>query len=100
MNEQPRFRRAEDELLRRIRAREVVCGIIGLGYVGLPLAVQLAKSGYRVLGFDVTEKNTDDRGIGIVGMQERATLIGARLDIESKPGEGTSVYLRMPLSRQ
>jgi UDP-N-acetyl-D-glucosamine dehydrogenase len=49
------FRRAEDELLRKIEQREVVCGIIGLGYVGLPLAVQLAKSGYSVLGFDVSE---------------------------------------------
>jgi two-component system CheB/CheR fusion protein len=52
------------------------------------------------VGFDITDKNTDDRGIGIVGMQERASLIGATLDVESKTGQGTSVYLRMPLLRQ
>ncbi len=54
MMERMRDRRADDELLRRIRSRETVCGIIGLGYVGLPLAVQLARSGYRVLGFDLS----------------------------------------------
>jgi UDP-N-acetyl-D-glucosamine dehydrogenase len=52
---QSRFRRVEDELLRKIEQRQVICGIIGLGYVGLPLAVQMAKSGYKVLGFDVSE---------------------------------------------
>lgn len=40
-------------LLQRIEAREAVVGIIGLGYVGLPLALAFAESGYRVLGFDV-----------------------------------------------
>ena len=53
--QQTKNRRAEDELLRRIRSRDVTCGIIGLGYVGLPLAVQLAESGFPVLGFDVSE---------------------------------------------
>ena len=52
MNQQ--LRRAEDELLRKIREHKITCGIIGLGYVGLPLAVQLGRSGYRVLGFDVS----------------------------------------------
>jgi UDP-N-acetyl-D-glucosamine dehydrogenase len=39
----------------RIEARDAVVGVIGLGYVGLPLAVELARSGYRVLGFDISE---------------------------------------------
>jgi UDP-N-acetyl-D-glucosamine dehydrogenase len=42
-------------LLERIEARQAVCGVVGLGYVGLPLAVELANAGYRVLGFDVSE---------------------------------------------
>ena len=50
-----RNRRVEDDLLRRIRDRETTCGIIGLGYVGLPLAMQLGRSGFRVIGFDVSE---------------------------------------------
>ncbi|HWK90123.1 MAG TPA: NAD(P)-binding domain-containing protein, partial [Longimicrobium sp.] len=34
--------------------RTAVVGVVGLGYVGLPLAVELARSGYRTLGFDVS----------------------------------------------
>jgi UDP-N-acetyl-D-glucosamine dehydrogenase len=42
-----------DTLLDRIRAREARVGVIGLGYVGLPLAVEFARAGYSVTGFDV-----------------------------------------------
>ncbi|HET9440507.1 MAG TPA: nucleotide sugar dehydrogenase [Longimicrobiales bacterium] len=42
-------------LLERIESQKAICGIVGLGYVGLPLAVELAGAGYRVLGFDVSE---------------------------------------------
>jgi UDP-N-acetyl-D-glucosamine dehydrogenase len=41
------------ELIRKAERREALFGIVGLGYVGLPLAVELAKAGYRVLGFDI-----------------------------------------------
>jgi UDP-N-acetyl-D-glucosamine dehydrogenase len=47
---------ARETLLARIEGREAVVGVIGLGYVGLPLAVELARSGYRVLGFDISER--------------------------------------------
>jgi UDP-N-acetyl-D-glucosamine dehydrogenase len=40
-------------LLRRIEQRRAVVGVVGLGYVGLPLAVEFAHAGFRVLGFDV-----------------------------------------------
>jgi len=39
-------------LLDKIQRREAVIGVIGLGYVGLPLAVLQAKTGYRVVGID------------------------------------------------
>ena len=39
--------------------RSAVGGVIGLGYVGLPLVVELARSGYRVLGFDVSAAVTE-----------------------------------------
>jgi UDP-N-acetyl-D-glucosamine dehydrogenase len=44
-----------DDTLRRFESAELTFGIIGLGYVGLPLAVEAARSGLRVLGFDVKE---------------------------------------------
>lgn len=43
------------ELLARIRNRSAVVGVIGLGYVGLPFAVEKAKAGYRVVGVDRNE---------------------------------------------
>jgi UDP-N-acetyl-D-glucosamine dehydrogenase len=44
------------ELIGKAQRREALFGIVGLGYVGLPLALELAKAGYRVLGFDVIER--------------------------------------------
>jgi UDP-N-acetyl-D-glucosamine dehydrogenase len=39
----------------KIEDRTAVLGVVGLGYVGLPLAVEMARSGYRVLGFDIID---------------------------------------------
>ena len=43
------------DILERIRSKEARVGIIGLGYVGLPLAVEFARAGFQVTGFDVDE---------------------------------------------
>jgi UDP-N-acetyl-D-glucosamine dehydrogenase len=44
-----------EALSERIARRDVVCGVIGLGYVGLPLAVEMGKAGLRVIGFEKSE---------------------------------------------
>lgn len=44
------------ELLDKIKNRTAIIGVVGLGYVGLPLAVEIAKAGYTVIGFDVQDK--------------------------------------------
>jgi UDP-N-acetyl-D-glucosamine dehydrogenase len=41
------------EIVEKIKARTAVIGIVGLGYVGLPLVLRFAEAGYRVVGFDV-----------------------------------------------
>jgi UDP-N-acetyl-D-glucosamine dehydrogenase len=46
-------------LIQRIRNRQAAVGVIGLGYVGLPLAVEFAKSGFLVAGFDVDHAKLD-----------------------------------------
>ena len=46
-------------ILEKIKKREIVCGVIGLGYVGLPLAVEKAKAGFKVIGFDVQKEKVD-----------------------------------------
>ncbi|MFA5844885.1 MAG: nucleotide sugar dehydrogenase [Coriobacteriia bacterium] len=43
-------------LKERFADGSAVLGVVGLGYVGLPLAVEMAKAGFRVVGFDVTEE--------------------------------------------
>jgi UDP-N-acetyl-D-glucosamine dehydrogenase len=44
------------QLVERFESADLTFGVIGLGYVGLPLAVEAARSGIRVLGFDVKER--------------------------------------------
>jgi UDP-N-acetyl-D-glucosamine dehydrogenase len=51
-------------LLDRIRERSAHVGIIGLGYVGLPLAVEFARQGLHVTGFDVDASKTDQINAG------------------------------------
>lgn len=46
----------KDELLSKLKNRTAKLGVVGLGYVGLPLAVEKARAGYTVIGFDVQEK--------------------------------------------
>ncbi len=44
------------ELLKKIEGKQAKLGVIGLGYVGLPLAVEFARAGFGVIGFDVDER--------------------------------------------
>lgn len=47
----------KNELIEKIKNKEIIVGVVGLGYVGLPLAVEKAKAGFKTIGFDVqTEK--------------------------------------------
>src|SRR6187399_1630212 len=51
-------------ILDRIRTRQARVGVIGLGYVGLPLAVEFAHAGFTVTGFDVDESKTSQINAG------------------------------------
>ena len=48
----------------KIRDRTARVGVIGLGYVGLPLAVEFASKGFDVTGFDVDRSKTDEINAG------------------------------------
>ena len=52
----------KEELLGKIANKEIVVGVIGLGYVGLPLAVEKAKAGYKTIGFDIQSQKVDTQG--------------------------------------
>lgn len=43
----------KQKLLNKIYKKEIIVGVVGLGYVGLPLAVEKAKAGYKTIGFDI-----------------------------------------------
>ncbi|MFH1134931.1 MAG: nucleotide sugar dehydrogenase [Pseudomonadota bacterium] len=49
----------EKELIEKIRRKEALIGIVGLGYVGLPLGLVFAEAGFKVLGFDIDREKTD-----------------------------------------
>ena len=46
----------KENLMKKIDNKEIVVGVVGLGYVGLPLAVEKAKAGFKTIGFDVQEE--------------------------------------------
>src|SRR5512139_1045862 len=47
------------DLVEKIRRREARCGVIGLGYVGLPLALEFARGGFHVTGIDLDQRKLD-----------------------------------------
>lgn len=59
----------KSSLLQKINDKTAVLGVIGLGYVGLPLAVEKARAGYTTIGFDIQQNKVDmvNRGHNYVG---------------------------------
>ena len=69
-------------LEQRLRDKSALLGVIGLGYVGLPLAVEKAKAGYRVIGFDIQPHKVDmvNQAINYIGDvvdEDLATIVEA-----------------------
>lgn len=67
-------------LLKKILDKEIVVGVVGLGYVGLPLAVEKSKAGFKTIGFDVqaekvTKVNQGENYIGDVVDRDLATMV-------------------------
>ena len=57
------------QLLDKIRDKDIVVGVVGLGYVGLPLAVEKAKAEFKTIGFDVQKSKVDmvNKGHNYIG---------------------------------
>jgi len=56
---------ARMSLYEKIVSKQAVVGVIGMGYVGLPLAVEKARAGYKVIGFDIQSKRVEMINNGI-----------------------------------
>jgi signal transduction histidine kinase len=50
------------------------------------------------VGFDPGDTGTTRQGIGLSGMRERASLVGATMQIESASGKGTTILVRMAVA--
>ena len=70
-----------DRLVKRILQKEITVGIIGMGYVGLPLVLRFCEEGFRILGFDVDSKKV-------------ATLKRGRSYLKSIPSSRISKFVR------
>ena len=54
----------EKALTKKITDKKATIGIIGMGYVGIPLGIEFAQNGFEVLGFDTDEDKVNDINSG------------------------------------
>ena len=100
----------ESELIQRAKDRKAVFGVVGLGYVGLPLAVEIASAGFRVIGFDLSQRVVDGVCTGKSHIKDvpsdrleplvKKGLIGATTDMSRlKEPDVISICVPTPLSK-
>lgn len=94
----------KNKLLEKIKSREAVIGIVGLGYVGLPLMLRFCETGYKVLGFDVDNNKIEKLNAGLSYIEHispediasaRKSLFEATIDF-SRTGEVDALILCVP----
>jgi UDP-N-acetyl-D-glucosamine dehydrogenase len=96
--------------LDHFRSGDLTVGVVGLGYVGLPLSVQIAGSGLRVVGFDVDSETVDGINAGIshiedvTGEELSAVLATGRLEATTDMArlaecDAISISVPTPLSK-
>jgi UDP-N-acetyl-D-glucosamine dehydrogenase len=99
----------KDALIGRIRSREAVVGVVGLGYVGLPLAMAFTDGGFRVIGFDVDPSKVEDLNAGRSYVShipaERVAAMRGRLEATGDFARGAEadallLCVPTPLTRQ
>ncbi len=98
------------QLLDKIAGREAVIGIVGLGYVGLPLAVAFAQEGFKIIGVDIDAGKVDSLNRGesyvedipsaILGPLVNSGLIRATTDYSSMAAaDAVSICVPTPLRK-
>lgn len=94
-----------DVLIKKAEDRDILFGVVGLGYVGLPLAVELAKAGFRVLGFDIAPQVVEGLMAGRSHIKDvpdsdiQKILKGGRFTATTDPaslGEADAVSICVP----
>ncbi|HEX9562390.1 MAG TPA: nucleotide sugar dehydrogenase [Gemmatimonadaceae bacterium] len=98
------------ELLTRIQDRRAVIGVVGLGYVGLPLAMEFARAGFHVIGYDISERVVGDLNAGRSHIQDVASdIVAAHVkagrfeattdDSQLRRADAVSIAVPTPLSK-
>ncbi len=90
------YRIVQEACLNVVRHASATCVSVLMERKGDQMLVIIEGNG---VGFDVEaigKAPVEDR-LGVLGMEERSTLVGGELTIESWPGRGTTLYLRVPL---
>ena len=85
------YRVAQEALTNVARHSQAMQAWVGLTRDGGAVSLTVRDNG---CGFEPAAN--DGGGAGLRGMRERAVLVGASLDVESRPGHGTTVRLRLP----
>ena len=88
------YRIVQEALSNVIRHGGVERAWIRVARVGDDIVAEVRDEG---AGFAPGDVGGDHRGLGLIGMQERATMIGARLVIDAVPGKGTCVQVTVPI---
>ncbi|HEX5004945.1 MAG TPA: nucleotide sugar dehydrogenase [Gemmatimonadales bacterium] len=97
-------------LIAKAERREALFGVVGLGYVGLPLVIELARAGYRVLGFDILPSVVDALNAGRSHVKDisdaalREVLASGRFEATTDLGrlgepDAISICVPTPLSK-
>jgi UDP-N-acetyl-D-glucosamine dehydrogenase len=83
-----------EELIRKIESHQAVVGVVGLGYVGLPLVLRFGQIGVRVLGFDIDPRKVEllNRGESYIGHIEGGRIQSLR---DQKLFEATADFARL-----
>lgn len=89
------YRLAQEALNNVVRHARATRVDIVLEYTDAHVSLIVEDNG---IGFSPTAGRTDPEGFGLIGMRERAALAGADFQIESAPGSGTTVILRVPVT--